>query len=409
MAAQQVLPGSAYIKLEVDKQPATKWNAPPTLIGGGGPAPVVYTDITDDVRFDQGISWDRGRDAEWEMLNSGSFSATLSNRGRSYDPTTNSWVVGRRPARITCYYPTTATAYVQFVGLIDTFEFDYPEMGTDATVALSGVDWFTSTYTARLVGSFTTSTSIALAYQQMCNLVAIPAAYQSFATTTNVIKKQHMGGTDLQTGLQLLGVAAFQYVFVSRTGIITSAAAAGTGSAVATFGDGGGSELPYTNLRAAVGFQSNAYTGVVVREATTVVNVDHPTWSAQAGTALTADSVTAGATAFTSQADVDKYGKILLEIPCVAMIDYTALAAQWAGIMATPGTYWIREIEIRPMANPATLFPVVLAAELGQKYTIKLRPLGGGAVVTQTSVLRSIHHQVGGSDGWVVTWGFTPK
>jgi hypothetical protein len=404
MAAQQPLPGAAYIKVEIDLSTTTPWNATFTSPG----TPPIYTDVTDDLRVGDAVTWERGRDAIWDQTNPGTVTGKLTNRSRTYDPFTNPGVVGRRPVRITCYYPTTATAYVQFIGTVDVFEMDYPSAGKDATVSFTGRDWLTALYLSKISGIHTTA-SVTASLQQLAGGVGIPTGLMSFASTTTTLLAQNFKQTDTATAMQMITNAAVQFLYVSRTGVLTTVAAAGSGSVVATFGDGGGSELPYTNLSAGVGYQTNAYTGVQCGEAPKRASVDPPDWQKQGGATATNDVVTAPVIAYTSDADKVKYGRIVLDMPCAVLSDYLPTATAWAALVATPGTYWISEITIKPMASPATLFPVVLNAELGQKYTVKLRPLGGGAVFSQTSVLRSIRHQVGGDDGWVVTWGFTAK
>src|SRR5262245_39118435 len=384
MAAQRPWANSllAYVKLELDLS-ANPWNV----------TSPTYTDVTDDLRFDSRLVWERGRDPEWDAITAGTFGGELNNRTRSYDPASNSRIVGRRPARITCYYPTTSTAYVQFVGLVETFEPAYPGVGFDAVTAFEGVDSLTTLYLSKIVATPALQTTAPAPLAALANVAGIPVAQQSFWPGSYPLQGVTYENTDAASAMQLIVNSQVQMLFVSRAGVLTSVPAAGTSSSLATFGDGAG-ELDYVDLKGGVG-GSGTYT---------VVSLEQSSKADQGS----GQSIGPPAAVNVSTQDVAQFGRIVLDLRSASTNSLSAAATGWAARVATPGTYWFRELVIKPLADPANLFPVVLAGELGQRYTIVRRPIGGGSAITQTSVLRSIRHEVGGGD-WVVTWGFTAK
>jgi len=379
MASQQPLPGAAYVKLELDLS-SSAWNT----------TTPTYTDVTDDLRWADRLTWERGRDAEWDAITAGTFGGALNNRARSYDPASNASIVGRRPARITCYYPNpSSTAYVQMVGLAESFEPKYPAVGLDSVTSFEGVDQLTTLYLSKIASAPILGTTAQAALAALANIAGIPVAQQSFAVGTWAITGGTFEQTDVGSAMQMIANSQVQMLFSSKSGVLTTLSPFQSNPPVATFGDGGGAELKYADIKGGVG-GSGTYTVVTL----------HQSGKEDSGTSLTAP-----ATVNTSAADVTKFGRIVLDLSCCPTQFYSTAAASWAARVATPGTYWFRELVIRPMADPANLFPIVLGAEIGQRYTLVRRPLGGGSAITQTSVLRSIRHEVGGGD-WVVTWGF---
>jgi len=382
MASQLILPlFSVYIKIEVDF--TSNWNT----------TTPSYTDVTADVRFQDGVSWERGRDAAWDNMAPGSFSFTLSNRAGTYEPATNSDMVGSRLCRITCYYPNSgSTAYIQMVGVIDQFDIAYPVKGKDQVVAVTGVDWLTSLWLSKVVTFSTLGTSSISTYQAICNAALIPSTYQSFAAGIYTMKPAAFVATDCLSALASVANSQRQFVYVSKTGVITSTDL--TSAAVSQTYDDSSSTYPFSDLKGGVG-GAGTYTIVELAQSGSI--------QVQGGTNNTA--VTANISG--SPLPKTKFGPQVLQINAYPVTNPTGLVASWAAAVPSPATYWWRELEIKPLRAPATLVPAVLASELGDRITVVRHPLQGGTI-TKSASIRSIKHEIKGGD-WTVTYGLTDR
>lgn len=383
MAAQLILPGySTYIRVEIDF--TSNWNT----------VTPTYTDVTTDVRFQDGVSWSRGKNQAWDQLAPGSFEFTLDNRAGTYEPATNSNMVGTRFCRITMFYPNTSTAFVQFVGVIDQFDVSYPVAGKDQIVKVTGVDWLTSMWLSKVVTFSALGTTSTAQYQAVCNAAAIPATYQSFAAGTFTLKPAAFLNTDCLSALGLVSNSQVQFLYVSKTGVITSVALA-SGTPTQTYDDSSVSTYPYVDLSGGVG-GSGSYT---------VVELSQPGSVQVQGGGTNNGSVTANVGGTT--AAVTKFGPQTLQINAAPVTAPTTLVATWANAVPSPATYWWRELVVKPLAQPATLIPAVLGHELGDRITVIRRPLQGGTI-TKSMSIRSIKHDIRGGD-WTVTFGLTNR
>ncbi len=402
MAAQLILPAfSTYIKVEIDF--TSNWNT----------TSPSYTDVTPDVRFSDGVSWQRGRDSAWDRMAAGSFQFTLNNRAGTYDPASNANMVGTRLCRITMYYPTTGTAYVQFVGVIDSWDINDPAYGKDQVVRAEGADAITSLWLTKAktfaVGATSTTTS-AVWYAAACKMANIPTAWQSFTAGTYSVLGASMGETDALSLLQNIANSQVHFLYVSKTGVITAIPVA-SASVSQTYTDTS-STYPYETLTGSVG-GSGTYTSLLVSQSGTVkATIPAPppppppgsfpppppppptSW----GSNIPPGSVT----------NTTKYGAQVATFNCIPPADQTtgkAIATAWANVLPNPGNYWFKEITIKPLRAPSTLIPAVLGHELGDRITIVRHPLQGGSV-TKSASIRTIRHDIKGGD-WTVTFGLT--
>ncbi len=402
MAAQLILPAySTYIKVEVDF--TSNWNT----------TSPSYTDITSDVRFEDGISWNRGKDNVWDNIAPGSFSFTLNNRAGTYEPDTNANIVGTRLCRITMYYPTTSTAYVQFVGVIDKWSVDYRASGKDQVVSADGVDVIVSLWLAKTKAITVTATSAAGWYAAACSYASIPSAWQSFTAGTYALLGANMGDTDVLSLLQNIANSQVQFLYVSKTGVVTSIAMA-SGSVTNTYSDAAGASLPYAALKGSVG-GSGTYTTLLLSQSGTVkVTIPAPPPPPPPGTfppppppppTSWGSSIPPG-----SSTNTAKYGSQVATLNCVPPSTQTiarSIAAAWGNILPNPGNYWFDEITVKPLAKPSTLIPAVLGQELGDRISVVYHTLQG-ASITRSSSIRTISHDIKGGD-WTVTFGLTFK
>lgn len=67
----------------------------------------------------------------------------------------------------------------------------------------------------------------------------------------------------------------------------------------------------------------------------------------------------------------------------------------------------LEEITIKPEMKPAALYPVVLGADFGYRYTVKRRPQLVGSAIELTVHLDHVEHTIT-PDSWTAKWGLSP-
>lgn len=85
--------------------------------------------------------------------------------------------------------------------------------------------------------------------------------------------------------------------------------------------------------------------------------------------------------------------------------DDTAVAgyAGWILYVSKEPEVRFDTLEIHAHADPNTLFPIVLAREIGDRIRIIRQPSGGGAPITRDVFIRGISHVTTGAS-WITTW-----
>lgn len=382
MAARQLFPnaGGAFVKVEVDW--TSNWNA----------ASPSYTDVTDDVRFP--ISWERGRNDEYQTISPGRLDFVLNNRARSYDPTTNANMVPARPARLTCYYPTTGTAYQQIDASLEDMDVVW-DANYDSWVNCTAIERYGALSYCQMIGYG----SIALTSQgRLADLAGVAGwgGATSFASGSWAILSEVYTNTDVLSAMQECVDGQVQILYETRDGTLKSLGAfAASSSSIGTFGDNlaniqAGTELPYYQFTAGIGG------GYLYTNGHFHFPAPQPPQ----------DVVKAVGSPYT----VTKYGTrtYARNISTTSIANATSAITSWASSEAAQASYRVKEIVIRPLASPSTLFPVVLNADLNNTVTIKQTPPGGGgARNTFTAKIRSIRHEISESD-WTVTWELSP-
>lgn len=81
----------------------------------------------------------------------------------------------------------------------------------------------------------------------------------------------------------------------------------------------------------------------------------------------------------------------------------TAGYASWILYVSKEPEVRFDSIEIHAHADPTTLFPIVLAREIGDRIRIIRQPSGGGAPIQRDVFIRGISHATTGAT-WVTTW-----
>jgi hypothetical protein len=375
MAAVQPLPNSAFVKVEVDF--TSNWNT----------AAPVYTDVTQDIRFSGGLVWNRGRNDEFQTVSPGSCQFTLNNRTRTYDPTTNLNMVPARPARVTCYYPTTATVFQQIQMQVEDWVPNWTVDG-DAVVQANCIERFGALAFTKIATLASLSTTAVGKLNDIADASGWPAGSRSFAAGPYPLPTDTITVTDALSAMNAIVDGQAQVLYQDRSGILTTHAIfTGTAPNGGTFGDNvGGGELPIAAPDSGVG-GGYWYTQVQITPktgATVTANVNAPYTLAKYGTRVYSRNVSA-----MGQANAQSAA--------------TSIATSLGNLAPTR----LKQIVIKPLANPSILFPVVLAADFGVPYTFNFQPAGGGSRISITAKLRSIRHEISESD-WLVTWNMSP-
>lgn len=149
----------------------------------------------------------------------------------------------------------------------------------------------------------------------------------------------------------------------------------------ATFGDGGGSELPYTGLP-----QSDDDTQLVNRVIITRVG----------GSEQVAEDI-----ASQDEFLVSTYERSDL----LFNNDAAALnMAQWVLSLSAQPERRFESIEIKPQRDDTNLFPQAFNRLIGDRITIRRRPPGGGSMIQQDYFIRGIEHDATPGKAWVTRW-----
>lgn len=217
---------------------------------------------------------------------------------------------------------------------------------------------------------------------RILDLISWPSALRNLDTGNQNCQSTPLGTTVLAY-VQKIGATEAGYLFMSKDGKVRFISRTNSFSAAsaATFGDSG-SELKYADLSFDYSDQS------LVNEATV---------SRDRGTAITAEDATSQA-AFLRHT-LTKEG--LLHDTDSA----SAYHAQFLVYQRKDPKLRITAMTILPQRSPTTLFPVVLARELGDVVTVRRRPQGVGATIEETLVVEGIEMRVSdASKVWQVEW-----
>jgi hypothetical protein len=261
----------------------------------------------------------------------------------------------------------------------------------DSYCVASGIDLLgaLSLYTIQASTTLTLTAQARLAF--LCGLAGIPVGQQNFQNGSYAIQAELYTNTDILTACQQCVASQGQVIYSNRSGVLTSLGMFGSIGNLGTFGDGPG-ELPIGLLEPSIG---GGYLYTVV--------------SVQA-TAASGGQVPPPATAKTSTAQVARYGTRVLSrnTSALTLANEQAVATSLAASLLTHQGLRVKQLTIRPMRNPALIWPVVLANDLGNSYTIHYSPPGGlGPRFSQGSTCRSIASDLTASD-WVFTWNMSP-
>lgn len=211
----------------------------------------VWTDITTYVR---GFSTRRGRSRLLDRVQAGSATFLLDNLDGRFDPNNTAGAYSPNvkvmcPIRVQAVYNTVT--YDLFRGFVEQWPQTYPATGKDAVVEVSAIDGFRLFAQYEKLWSSGAAVAAGTRIGAILDDVGWPAGWRSLDTGTHLVavEEEFTTALDLIERVELVEQGFFYVdgagnaVFLDGVTRIEDQA-----SSNATFGDGGGAELPYGDL-----------------------------------------------------------------------------------------------------------------------------------------------------------------
>jgi len=117
------------------------------------------------------------------------------------------------------------------------------------------------------------------------------------------------------------------------------------------------------------------------------------------------DGTTPGSFDIVDSTSKTKYGESANNIgqTGLANLNVAKNTAEWVVAQYAYPIYRVKSLKIMPLVKPSTLIPFVLGLEIGERITVKSRPMNVGSVDTQDVYVEGIAHDFDISGDWTVT------
>jgi hypothetical protein len=356
-----------------------------------------HVNVTDDVRR---ISIRRGASRSDNPLiryESGTGDIVLDNSGREYDPTNLAGpyvsagvtqVVPMRPVIISTSYD--GQDYPLLQGYVDSWDLDWSGPNwSEVTVPFTDAFKVLEDDKRQAVAAVGAGEASGARVNRILDSVGWPADQRDIDTGDVTLPATTLEGAAL-TELQAVADAELGalyirgdgvLVFRSRSSVLTDP---GSATSQATFGDGGGDELPYKDGGLQLSYDVDTLVNRVIA-------------GREGGAEVMAEDATS----------IDQY-LVHGMSQTGLLLETDDQVSQWAGfILATSKSPELRftSMEVWPRVDPERLWPQVLGREIGDRITIIRRPPGGGDPITRDVFIRGIEHVIT-PDNWVTRWTF---
>lgn len=355
----------------------------------------VFTDVT---AYVLNVSTHRGSsrvDGPIVRYEAGTATVTLANADRRFDPTNLAGpytgggvtqIVPMVPVRIRASFG--GTTYDLFRGYVDNWAVAWSDPNW-STVTMTASDAYKvfANYSRAPVAAVGASENSGARISRILDSVSWPAADRVIATGNSTLQATTLEG-DALAELQLtadseLGECyvdgAGRVVFRNRLALLTDTR---SNISQATFGDGGGVELP--GLDVGVAYDDTQL--VNYARVTRVGGVEQ--------------SAVDSASQQTYLTRTYERSDLLLETDSDALN-----LAQWVVSTSKDPELRFDEITLNPRMADATLWPQALGREIGDRITVVRRPPGGGSAITRDVFVRGISHEaVASTNSWKTTW-----
>lgn len=353
----------------------------------------LWTDVTAAVRT---VQIRRGRQDALDRYEAGVATVVLDNRDRQYEPayagsTYYPNIVPMR--RISIRATWNSVTYDLYTGYVEEWQCSWPYDG-DSFVTLACVDGFryfgnavfSATVAQQLSGNQIKGAGGILSY------LSWPAADQSVNAGISTLQAWTATNGNALERMQAITESEQGYLWMHEDGKIYfrerhhRLLATNSLTSQGTFGDGAG-ELPYVEL-------------VSSFDDTFLYNDIHAT--RVGGTEQTATDATSQAAYF--ERTLTKSGLL------VTTDSEASDLAQWILARSKDPALRFTRLVINPQADDSNLWPHVLNRKFHERITVKRRPPGGGAAISQDCFIEGIEHDidVGLALTWTTSWNLSP-
>jgi hypothetical protein len=291
-----------------------------------------------------------------------------------------------RPVRVRVIW--NSVTYDLFRGYVDSWDIAWdPPNGSTATVPCTDAFKIFSHFDRRSSDAIAAPSELSSArINRILDNAGWPASLRSIATGDVTLQASTLNGNLMEellltneTEVGELYMTADGKVFFRNRNAINNDARSTTSQA--TFGDGGGSELPYADLAL-----TNDDTQLVNRVIITRVG----------GAEQVAEDV-----ASQNEFLVRSYERSDL----LFANDAAALnMAQWVLSLSAQPELRFESVTINPQRDGANLWAQALNRLIGDRITIRRRPPGGGTMIEQDYFIRGIEHKAVPGAAWVTRW-----
>lgn len=362
---------------------------------------IAWVDVSAYVRGGQITRGSTRYDGALVRYEASTASVVLDNRDGRFDPTNLSgpyvWANGSQvlpetPWRIRSTY---GSGYNLWLGYADSWQLDYPNNGKDAICTLTGTDWSKQ---AQALGYSAAEPATVASGTLVSDLVTAHGITAVVDTGDSVVQGGQLVGVNVWGLLQQIADSELgelyvrgdgAVVFRHRNALYTDARST---TPQATFGDSG-AELRYTSLR------------VVNDDLQLINNAITQTVGGTQQQAFDSNSITQFGTRAYSRTDL----LLTTDADALQQAGYLVGVTSGAKLLAGTNFYYgdprVEQITIDPRPDPTNLNPQVLGRDLGDRITVKARPVGRGAInpINRDAWIRGIQHTFG-PDSWQTTW-----
>lgn len=360
---------------------------------GGDEYNVNVTPDVKSVEIFQGVNRADGPVLRYDQ---GTATVVLDNQSRDYDPTNTAGpyvtagetqVKPMRPVWISAEY--AEVDYSLFTGFSDSWDIDWngpnwSQVTIPCTDGFKVLDNFPRSAVAAVGGSEDAGARVS----RILDSASWPTADRVISTGDTTLQATTLDGSPLA---ELQAVADNEIgelyirgdgklVFRNRNAILEETRSS---TSQATFGDGGGGELPYKDGGLQLAYDHDTLINKVVA-------------TRAGGSEQVVEDV----------ASQDEFLIRGYTPPSELILETDPATADWAGFVLSISSQpelRFTEVTIWPRVDPDNLYPQVLGRQIGDRITIRRRPPGGGPMIERDVFIRGIRHVVT-PDNWITTW-----
>ena len=358
-------------------------------------APLAVTPTWTDISaYVMGIDLIQGgRATGLDQFAPGTLRLTLNNSDRRFDPLYSSGayypnVLPRKKIRVRATY--SAVTYDLWCGYVDGWPTTYEPSNTLAICNVNATDGFKILARARLpitgvaVGAQET---VAARIGRLLDYAAWPAADRTLDADSPTLIALVPNGQTVQSEMYAAANGDLGQLFITPDGKFVYRGhrwqLGNNLTASATFGDAAG-ELPYADL-------TPTFDDAQIFNRCTATATVGPLATATTYDVSDATSITAYGESNRALGQSQVYNS-----------DVMQNTVEWVVARYKDAVLRVDQVMVTPRSSAASLFPVILAAQVGTRWTLKRRPQNVGSAISQDVIVESVAHRIG-----LATWEST--